>query len=278
MSGVTFGILAALTTPPDGFHAPGTEIFQYAGNEELCLIGSGAYCLQKVSLLMLVSAVIIGMFFVAAFRNAQLVPVGVQRVAEGFVDLVRNGVVMEVMGPAGLPFLPFLTSLFAFIWINNTFGIIPFIQFPTTSRMAIPALLAILVWLVFNIVGIVKQGGLHYLKNTLFPPGLPKAIYILYTPIELISVFVIRPLTLAVRLGANMIAGHLILTVFAVGSWYLFSHLWTEGADWVATFGIFSFALLVFMTGFEVLVAFLQAYIFTMLTAVYISGAMNPEH
>ena len=278
MVGSLVGILATLTTPPDGFHAPGTEIFQYAGNDELCLVGSGAYCLQKVSLLMIVSAVLVGLFFFLAFRNAQLVPAGVQRLAEGFVDLVRNGVVLEVMGPDGLPFLPFLTSLFAFIWVNNTFGIIPFIQFPTTARMAIPALLAVLVWLVFNIVGIVKQGGLTYLKNTLFPPGVPWPIYFLYTPIEFVSVFLVRPLTLAVRLAANMIAGHLILATFAIGSYYLFSHLWTDGADWVASFGIFSFALLVFMTGFEVLVGFLQAYIFTILAAVYISGAMHPEH
>jgi F-type H+-transporting ATPase subunit a len=125
----------------------------------------------------------------------------------------------------------------------------------------------------------VKQGGLGYLKNTLFPPGVPKPIYILYTPIEFVSVFLVRPLTLAVRLAANMIAGHLILATFAIGTYYLFSHLWTEeGADWVASFGIFSFALLVFMTGFEVLVGFLQAYIFTILAAVYISGAMHPEH
>lgn len=272
------GILAALTTPPDGFTPPGTEIFQYAGNEELCLIGSGVYCLHKVTILMLLSAVLIGAFFVLAFRRGSLVPKGIQRVAEGLVDLVRNAVVLEVMGRDGLPFLPFLTSLFVFIWVNNSFGIIPFIQFPTTSRMAIPAFLAILVYLVFNVVGIVKQGGLTYLKNTLFPPGVPIPIYILYTPIELVSVFLVRPLTLAVRLAANMIAGHLILATFAIGSWYLFSHLWTEGATWVASFGVFSFALLVFMTAFEVLVAFLQAYIFTILTAVYISGAMHPEH
>jgi F-type H+-transporting ATPase subunit a len=272
------GILASLTTPPEGFHAPGTEIFQYAGNEELCLVGSGPYCLTKVTLLYLIAAALIGVFFLVVFRRAQLVPTGAQRVAEGLVDIVRNGVVMEVMGPDGLPFLPFLTSLFVFIWVNNTFGIIPLIQFPTTARMAIPASLAILVWFVFNIVGIVKQGGWHYLRGVLFPPGVPAPIYILVTPIEFVSVFLVRPLTLAVRLAANMIAGHLILTIFAVGCWYLFSHLWTEGADWVASFGVFSFALLVFMTGFEVLVAFLQAYIFTILTAVYISGAMHPEH
>ena len=273
------GILAALTTPPDGFHAPGPELFQYAGNEELCLIGSGAYCMQKVSLLMLLSAVIICGFFLVAFRSPRLVPVGAQRYAEGVVDLVRNGVVLEVMGPAGLPYLPFLTSLFVFIWVNNLFGIIPLIQFPTTSRMAIPLFLAVLVWIVFNVVGIVKQGGWTYFKNSVSPPGVPILIRPLVILIEFVSTFLLRPLTLSVRLAANMIAGHLILAIFAIGTYYLFSHLWTaEGADWVAAWGVFSFVLLVFMTAFEVLVGFLQAYIFTMLSAVYISGAMHSDH
>ena len=129
---------------------------------------------------------------------------------------------MEVMGPDGLPFLPFLTSLFVFIWLNNTYGIIPGIQIPDDRRgWRSLRSLAILVWFVFNIVGIVKQGGGHYLKSVLFPPGVPKPIYLLVTPIEFVSVFIVRPLTLAVRLAANMIAGHLILTIFFLGTWYL---------------------------------------------------------
>jgi len=264
-------------TPPHGFPAPGTEIFDYTKS---CLVGSGPYCLTKISLLMIVSMVLIVVFFVTAFRKAQLVPAGrSQKYAEGVVDIVRKGVVLEVMGPEGMKYLPLLFSMFIFIWVNNAFGILPFVQIPTTSRMAIPAFLAILVWVVFNVEGIRAQGGWHYLKSVLFPPGVPVLIYILVTPIEFVSVFLVRPLTLAVRLAANMIAGHLILTIFAIGSWYLFSHLWTPGAaKWVAVFGVFSFSLQVFMTGFEVLVAFLQAYIFTMLTAVYISGATHPEH
>ena len=213
------GILAALTTPPDGFHAPGPELFQYAGNEELCLIGSGAYCMQKVSLLMLLSAVIICGFFLVAFREpAARAGRRAERYAEGVVDLVRNGVVLEVMGPAGLPYLPFLTSLFIFIWVNNLFGIIPLIQFPTTSRMAIPLFLAVLVWVVFNVVGIVKQGGWTYFKNSVSPPGVPILIRPLVILIEFVSTFLLRPLTLSVRLAANMIAGHLILTIFAIGT------------------------------------------------------------
>jgi F-type H+-transporting ATPase subunit a len=128
------------------------------------------------------------------------------------------------------------------------------------------------VWFVFNIVGMVKQGGLRYLKNTLFIPGVPPALYILVTPIEFVTVFLVRPLTLAVRLTANMIAGHLMLAIFFVGTWYLQWKLIT------IPFAAMSFALGTFITAFELLVGVLQAYIFTILTAVYIAGAIHPEH
>ena len=262
-------VLANVSRPPDGFAPPGTEIFDYTKN---CLIGSGDYCITKVSFWMLMSAVIIGAIFIIALRKPKLVPRGIQNAVESLIELIRNSIVLEVMGPDGLPFLPFLTSLFVFIWVNNTYGIIPGIQFPTTARMAIPAALAVIVWFTFNIVGIVKQGGWHYLKGVLFPPGVPTAIYLLVTPIEFVSVFIVRPLTLSVRLAANMIAGHLILTIFFLGTWYLQWKLVT------IPFAVMSFGLGVFITGFEVLVAVLQAYIFTILTAVYISGAIHPEH
>lgn len=261
--------LLGLSRPPEGFEAPGTEIFDYT---KTCLIGSGPLCVTRVTFWMLMSAVIITAVFVVAFRKPSIVPRGLQNAVEALVELIRNGIVMEVMGHEGLPFLPFLTSLFVFIWLNNLYGIIPFINFPTTSRMAIPMLLAILVWFVFNIVGIVKQGGLRYLKNTLFVPGVPPALYILVTPIEFVTVFLVRPLTLAVRLTANMIAGHLMLAIFFVGTWYLQWKLLT------IPFAAMSFALGTFITAFEVLVGLLQAYIFTILTAVYIAGAIHPEH
>ena len=262
-------LLASVSKPPDGFAPPGTEIFDYTKN---CFIGSGKYCIDKPSFWMLMSAVIIAALFIAAFRKPKLIPKGVQNALESIIEFIRNGIIMEVMGPDGLPFLPFLTALFMFIWVNNTFEVIPLIQFPSTSRMAMPAVLAVLVWLIFNIVGIVKQGGWHYLRNTLFPPGVPAPIYILVTPIELVSVFIVRPLTLAVRLAANMIAGHLILTIFFLGTWYLQYRLVT------IPFAAASFALGTALVGFELLVAVLQAYIFTILTAVYISGAIHPEH
>ncbi len=262
-------LILGLSRPPEGFEAPGTEIFDYT---KTCLIGSGPYCVTRVTFWMLMSAVIIVTVFLLAVRRPSLVPRGLQNAVEALVDFVRNGIVLEVIGREGLPFVPFLTTLFVFIWVNNLYGILPFINFPTTSRVAIPMLLAILVWFVFNITGIVKQGGLRYLKNTLFIPGVPKALYVLLTPIEFVTVFLVRPLTLAVRLTANMIAGHLMLTIFFVGTWYLQWKLLT------IPFAALSFALGTFITAFEVLVGVLQAYIFTILTAVYIAGAIHPEH
>ncbi|HEX7463597.1 MAG TPA: F0F1 ATP synthase subunit A [Actinomycetota bacterium] len=262
-------VLAGMSKPPQGFEAPDTTIFDYT---KTCLIGSGHYCVTKVTFWMLMSVVIITMLFLLAFRNAKIVPQGLQNAMEALVEFIRNGIVMEVMGPEGLGFLPFLTSIFVFILVNNFFGIIPGIQFPTTSRIAIPMFLAILVWFMFNIVGVMKQGGLHYLRNTLLPPGVPKGIYFLYTPIEFVSTFLVRPLTLAVRLAANMIAGHLMLTIFFLATWYLQWKLITIPV------AAASFALGTFITAFEILVAVLQAYIFTILTAVYIGGAIHPDH
>jgi len=149
---------------------------------------------------------------------------------------------------------------------------VPFWQMPGNARMAMPLFLALLVWLVFNVVGVIKQGPFGYLKSVLFPPGVPKALYLLVTPIEFISTFLVRPFSLAVRLFANMLAGHILLVTFGV----LTAALWA--AQWYVVIAPASFAMLVLMMAFEILVSFLQAYIFTILAAVYIGGALHPEH
>jgi F-type H+-transporting ATPase subunit a len=262
-------ILAFVPPSEGGFsdNEIGPEIF-----DTPCLIGSGDSCFNRASLLMVIAAIIVVVLFLIGARGGRLVPKGLQNLVESLVDFVRNGIVMEVMGPDGLYFVPFLTSMFTFIFVCNIFGIIPFLNFPATSRIAIPAFLAILVWFIFNIVGIAKQGAGGYFKSALFPPGVPVALYVLVTPIEFVSTFLVRPFSLAVRLFGNMFAGHLILTIFALGTAYLLLEPVT------IAFAPFAFLLMVFMTAFEVLVAALQAYIFTILTAVYIGLAMHPEH
>ena len=233
--------------------------------------------INKVVIIAILSALIgTVLFLVASMKDARKAPKGARNLAEIIVEFVEKNIIMETMGKSGMGWTPFLLTMFVFIYLCNLPGIIPFIQMPATARMGIPAFMALLVWVVFNATGIKHQGLFGYFKNVLFPPGVPKALYILVTPIELISTLVVRPFSLAVRLFANMLAGHLLLVIFALLSQSLIQ------ADTMRFFlipiGILPFGLLIFLTAFEILVAFLQAYIFTVLTAVYIGGATHPEH
>jgi F-type H+-transporting ATPase subunit a len=230
------------------------------------------FAVNKVVFLMWISAVISVGFVILAGRNFKMVPKPLQNVGESFYGFIQNGIILETMGPDGLKYTPFLGSLFIFVLSCNFWGIIPFAQMPVNARIALPFFLAMLVWIIFVVVGIMKQGPLGYLKNTGFPPGVPKALYLLVTPIELVSTFIVRPLSMFVRLFANMLAGHLLLVSFAV----ICAALWALQPTVVIL--PFSFALLVALTGFEILVIFLQAFIFTILAAVYIGSSMHPEH
>lgn len=230
---------------------------------------------NKVALIA-VAAALIGtvVFLLAGSRDAKSAPKGIRNFAESIVEFIENGIVMQTMGRDGLGWTPFLLSLFTFIYLCNVPGIIPFLQMPATARMALPLFLSLLVWVVFIATGF-KNQGVSYIKNSLFPPGVPKALYLLVTPIEFISTFLVRPFSLTVRLFANMLAGHILLVTFALLSEALFQ---AKGNPALIPVGVLPMFMLIFLTGFEVLVAFLQAYIFTILTAVYIGGAAHPEH
>lgn len=230
---------------------------------------------NKIGLIAVLAAVIsIAIFMIASRKPSDRAPKGIRNFAETIVEFIENGVIMQTMGRDGLGWTPFLLSMFMFIYLCNLPGIIPVFQMPATARMAIPLFLALVVWVVFNATGIKHQGVGGYFKSVLFPPGVPKALYILVSPIELISTFLVRPFSLAVRLFANMLAGHILLATFAILSEALF-----QARDRILIpAGILPFFMLVFLTAFEVLVGFLQAYIFVMLAAVYIGGAAHPEH
>jgi F-type H+-transporting ATPase subunit a len=209
-------------------------------------------------------------FFFLGSRRAAIVPKGLQTMAETAYLFVRNQIAIDVIGPEeGPKYANYLAALFFFIFFGNLLEIVPLVNFPVTSRMAIPFLLSILTYIIFNFIGIKKQGFRHYFGGTLFPPGVPKLVYIILAPIELFSVFIIRPLTLMVRLLANMMAGHVLLTIF-----FLFS------ADFVALkpslpLGIMTAAVAAVLIVFELLVISIQAYIFTMLTAFYIAESIH---
>ena len=229
---------------------------------------------NKIALIAIAAVVVASVvFLLAGNADGSTAPRGVRNLAESIVEFIEGQIIMPTMGRDGLGWTPFLMSLFSFIYLCNVPGVIPIIQMPATARMAIPLFLSLLVWVIFIGVGF-KHQGIGYLKNSLFPPGVPAALYLLVTPIEFISTFLVRPFSLTVRLFANMLAGHILLVTFAL----LTEELVQGGSIALKPVGILPFFMLVFLTAFEVLVAFLQAYIFTILAAGYIGGAAHPEH
>jgi F-type H+-transporting ATPase subunit a len=265
-------MMASTPLAREGFHAPGIEEFEWPNLVDLHLFGINLG-INRVVLQMFLVALLVWLLFFLAFRTPRLVPNGLQNVMESVIDFIRNQIVLENIGPDGLRFLPYLTTLFVFIFLGNLGGVLPLISFPLNGRMALPAVMGISSLLLFISVGISQQGFFHYFRTALFPPGVPWPIYILLTPIELISTFVVRPVTLAIRLLANMIAGHLILSVFFVATGYMLTSM-----NISILFGVGALVFAVALVAFELFVAGLQAYVFTILSAVYIAGALEPEH
>ena len=234
--------------------------------------GGTSYAFNKIGLLtLLATAITLGLFMIAG-RRARLVPRGVQNLVESSVDFITNTIVLDVIGQAGLAWVPWLTGLFFFILFNNLFEVIPFIQMPATARTSVTIPLALIVYVTFIAVGVKTQGARKYFRSALVPEGVPVALLLLLVPIELLSTFIVRPFALAVRLFGNMLAGHLLLVTFAVISEALF----------VKSIALVILplpaAMLVALTGYEIFVAALQAFIFTILTAVYIGEALGGGH
>ncbi|MGH2700841.1 MAG: F0F1 ATP synthase subunit A [Actinomycetota bacterium] len=234
-----------------------------------------ALAVNRVVLLMFIAAIACMTFFVIGARRSALVPKGIQNLVEMAYLFVRNNIAIDVIGPEGIKYANYLAALFFFIFFSNLLEIVPGINFPVTSRMALPAMLALITYFVFIVVGISKH-GLRYFKDIAFPPGVPTWVYFLLTPIEIFSTFIVRPFTLAVRLFANMVAGHVLLTIF-----FLFTHdFLVHNIGPMSPFGVVTLLVAAALILFELLVISLQAYIFTMLTASYIGEAIagHGEH
>ena len=253
----------------DGFKAPSVgEFFPGA-----LLFADTPFAMSRINLMGLLITGLISLFFVIAFAKPKMVPRGVQNLGEMAIDLVYDNIIYEVMGKKGVKYAPYLIAMFWMLFAFNITGIVPLMHLPISSVIAIPLIFALLAWFVFNIEGIRTHGVLQYLKMNLFPPGIPWPIYILVTPIEAVSTFILRPLTLTIRLLANMMAGHLLLVLFFSATSAL---LLADG--FIKIFALPAFAMGFAFTLFEILVSVLQAYIFTLLTAVYIDAAISEEH
>jgi len=266
------GVLAAEGSGGDGFEAPGLGEFYPEPLWEFALFGVD-FAITRITLIMWIATALMIWFMVAAVRKPSIVPGKLQFIGESGYSLIRDGMARDVIGPKGLPFAPFLAALFFFILANNAMSIIPFAQISPMSKFAFPLVLALICWVMYIWIGIREQGVGKYFKDILFLPGVPKPMYVLVTPIEILQNFIVRPFTLAVRLFANMFAGHMLLLVFSLGATYLFT---VGGLSYV--FGAVSFLMAIVMTFFELLVIFLQAYVFTVLMGTYLNGSIEAEH
>ncbi len=265
-------VLAVESDPGGGFVAPGLSEFYPEVVARFALLGV-EFEITRITIILWIATLAIAAFLFAASRNAAIVPGKLQFVGESGYSLIRDGVARDVVGPKGLPFAPFLVSLFFFILANNFMAIVPFAQISPMSKFAFPLVLAAICWVMYIWIGIREQGAGKYFKDILFLPGVPKPMYILVTPIEILQNFVVRPFTLAVRLFANMFAGHMLLVVFSLGATYLF----TVG-NYSVVFGPISALMAIVMTFFELLVIFLQAYVFTVLMGTYLNGSIEADH
>jgi F-type H+-transporting ATPase subunit a len=231
---------------------------------------------NKTALMAFVSTIICVLIFGLGARRRALVPTGLQNFAEGGYELIEENVSLQTVGPEqSSRWTPFFATLFFWIFFINIWSIIPGIQFPATARLAIPLFLALLSWAIFITVGFIHQGP-GYIWKSINPSGVPFALKFLVVPIEFFSIFMMRPFSLAIRLFANMTAGHVLLSIFAI----MVNELAVvrNSGDFQLAFAPLPFLGLIAFTAFEVLVSVLQAYIFTILTAVYVAESIHPEH
>lgn len=229
----------------------------------------------KPMLLLALSAVLVFGFFYAATRNASLVPGRLQFAGEMVYGFVRNTMARDNIGSEHyMKFVPYLFTLFTFILVNNYYGVIPFLQFASFSRIGFIVPLALMSWLLYIGAGIWKHGPLGYLKHATMPSGVGGPILLLLVPLEFFSNIIIRPFTLTLRLFGNMFAGHLLLILFATGG----AALLASGNILYGAVGLLSFGLGIGVSFLEMLVMFLQAYVFTLLSSMYIGEALADEH
>ncbi len=231
---------------------------------------------RTMILIFLAAAIAIALMYFGVIRQRnRLVPTKFGAFVESIVTFVRDEIAIGIIGrEKGLKYFPWLLAVFLFVLVGNLFEVTPLINFPITSRIAIPAFLAILTWVIYVGAGF-RENGFRYFTESVFVPGVPKPLYVLVAPIEFVSTFLVRPFSLAVRLFANLTAGHVMLSLLLVSGW-----IFTSGAGGLAKvpIGLGWFVLGIAIYLFEIVVAILQAYIFTLLSAVYVQTSVHMEH
>ena len=248
-----------------GYPAPGLNDFYFQK-----LFSIGGWNVTKPELIAVLCVIILVAFFWVAFAKPKMIPGKTQSIGELAVLAVRDQVVRPVLGAKGDAYMPFLVSLFFWIFVTNIMELIPVLQFPPMSRIGFVWPLVLVVYVMYWYLGFKSKGFFGYFRSWI--PQAPWPILIILIPVEILKYVFIQPFTLGVRLFANMFAGHLLLSIFMVATWYLTS----------LSIGLLYAAGSLFMVFFvfllELLVDVLQAFIFTTLTATYIADSLEHGH
>ena len=238
------------------------------------LVGDGALAITRSMVVMVLVTAVLAVVMMAATRRLSVVPGRGQYRLEGVYGLVRNSIGRDIIGTDHFrPYVPLLLTLFTLILVNNLMGIIPPVQFPTMSRIGFPLALALGVYVVYLAAGVKRRGLGGFLRN-LVPGGLPFWVVPVVFLLELVTFLVTRPVTLTLRLFGNMFAGHILLLLFALGGEYLLLH----GEGLLKLVAIPAFLMFFLFSAFEILIAFLQAYVFILLASVYIAEVYADDH
>lgn len=233
---------------------------------------------NRTIILFFLAALVVVAVLYFALRKPRLVPSKFQAAVEAITGFVRDDLAVGIIGPEGVKYFPYLLSLFLFILVGNLFEITPLINFPITSRMAIPGFLALVTYFIYLFVGF-KKNGFKYLKDTVWPSYVPAGLRPLIGLIELAQYLIIRPFSLAVRLFANLVAGHTMLSLLlASGVIFIGAAFTGEVSILKGGAGVMWFILGVAILAFEIFVSVVQAYIFTLLSAVYIADSVEFGH
>jgi F-type H+-transporting ATPase subunit a len=265
----TLGLIP-METGGEGFQPPGLEDFVFDNG-----FIPGVDWVNKPLVQAIISVILILAFWLIASRRLKMVPGKGQFASEYLYSFIRDGVARDMIGHYWRPYFPYLLALFCFVLVNNLFGLTFLFMFPTFSNIGYAWGLALLTWVVYNAAGIKTQGFAKYFRASVLPEGVPVPLWIVIIPIEFLSNFIIRPLTLALRLFGNMLGGHMVVLVFVLGGTYLMTQ--AEGLL-LNVAGVFTLLFTFAIFALELLVAALQAYIFTVLSASYIGSATSEHH
>lgn len=235
-----------------------------------------AFVFTNYTFFLLIAFMVTLVFFLVAANRVALVPKGIANVAEAGVEFIRE-LCASTMGKEGAKYVPFIGTLFFFILFNNIIGIVPG-SLPGTGTISVTVTWAVMVFVLYNFIGFKKHGFIGYLKS-LIPSGIREmgwggklTLGVFVFILELVGHF-LRPFTLAIRLFANIFAGGVILSIFGI---FVILGVKELNAMGITSAGL-SFMMLVIMYAFKVFVAFIQAYVFALLTAVYIGGALHAD-